>query len=304
MGERMTFDARKGNNAPASGKQNALFAAMTLAVVCGAFFTVLGLPHGDRAPKRAPVPKVERLAALEAPSLPRLPGEQAEAYYLALGKADPKAQAELSARIAKAGRIENDALAELIFDHAGNVLQAHAGELAMADTGYFDDLLDLARDRLRMASHKRSKWCEASRYAELQAIEFSDPAQVKRELAEFQAPVRDFSFEALAILMAAAEGGRDNPVVRGDLTRTDEAALQGMLMSLMTDPDVMPLMMSMQSGADSKQALKGVNVCNLAATAVSAVKTLPQDTKGRLMAEAMRNMEKNGPAAFTTVAGF
>jgi hypothetical protein len=77
-----------------------------------------------------------------------------------------------------------------------------------------------------------------------------------------------------------------------------------MFVSLMADPDVMPLMASLQPGADPKQALKGVNVCNLAATAVSAVKTLPQDTKGRLMAEAMRNMEQNGPAAFTTGLGF
>ena len=301
MGERMTFDARKGKTAPASGQQNALFAVVTFVVVCGAFFAVLSLPRkaAVHMPKPAPV-----VGSLTPAALPRLPGEHAEAYYLALGRIDAKAQTELATRIARTGKADEVALAGLVMDHAGQVLRAHAGELAAADTKHVDRLLDLARDRLRTASQRRSKWCDAVRYADLKEIEFQDPAQLQQELAELQAPMREFAFEALTGLMVAVEDAREHPVERGALTRTDEAAIQGMMISLMADPDIMPLMVSLQSGADTKQALKGVNVCNVAATAISAVKTLPQDTKGRMLAEAMRNMEKNGPSAFTSGVSF
>lgn len=298
----MTFDARKGSSSAGTGNQNMLFAGVTLAVVCGAFFAVLALPTKSNGSARLANAPGAQVAAVNTAAMPRLPGEQAEAYFVALGRVDAEAQAKLSARITKAGRIDDGALAELVMEHAGEVLKAHASELALADTKHVDHLLDLARDRLRSASRKRSKWCEASRYAELQQMEFQSPAQLKRELAEVEAPMREFAFEALTGLMVAVEDARVNPVQRGELTRKDEAALQGMMMSLMTDPDVMPLMISLQSGADAEKALKGVNICELAATAVAAAKTLPQDTKGRILAEAMDNMDKNGMGAFSTVS--
>ncbi len=300
----MTFDARTKSSAPTSGKQNALFAVATLTVVCGAFFTVLLMPHSG---SKAPAPLVSAPAdvqSVKAAPMPRLPGENAEAYYAALGRIDAKAQAALQAKIARKGKADAGELSELIFEHAGDVLKAHAGELAMADTRHLDKLLDLARTDLRTASRKRNKWCDAARYAGLQKIEFQDPAQVKAELAELEAPMREFGFRALTGLMDAIEDARAHPVTRGELTRADEAAMQGMVMSIMADPDMMPVLASLQSGADAEKTLKGVNVCDLGATALTAVKTLPQDTKGRLLAEAMRNMEKNGPTAFRSGVSF
>ena len=105
-------------------------------------------------------------------------------------------------------------------------------------------------------------------------------------------------------LMVAIEDAREHPVTRGEMTRADEAALQGMVMSIMADPDVLPIIVSLQSGEDAKKALKGVNVCNLGATAVTAAKTLPQETKGRLLAEGARQLEENGASAFRTGVGF
>ena len=297
----MTFDARKGNNAPTSGRQNLLFAGVTLTLVCGAFFAVLSLPHKAETPMR---PRAETASVVQTAALPRLPGEAAQAYYVALGRVDVKAQADLRARIARAGGVEARELANLVLEHAGEVLQDHAGELAMADTKHLDRLLELARNKLRAASRKGSKWCRATHYAGLQEIGFRRPDVLRQELAEFEAPMRDFAFEALTGLMGAVEDARQRPVRRGSLTRADEAALQGMVMSIMSDPDFMPVMISVQSGADPEKALKGVNACNLAATAVSAAKTLPQETKGRLLAEAMGEFGKNGPSAFRRGVGF
>lgn len=298
----MTFDARKGSASSGGGNQNLLFAGVTVAVVCGAFFAVLALPQKASGPQRLADAAGTQVAAVNTAPMPRLPGEQAEAYYVALGRVDAQAQARLSDRIARAGGMDDRELSELVMEHAGEVLQAHASELALADTKHVDHLLDLSRERLRAASRKRSKWCEASRYAELQQIEFQKPDQLKREFAELEAPMREYAFDALTILMVAIEDARENPVQRGKMTRKDEAALQGMMMSIMSDPDVMPLMISLQSGADAEKALKGVNICDLAATAVAAAKTLPQDTKGRMLAEAMDNMDKNGMGAFSSVS--
>ena len=236
----MTFDARKANTASASGQQNALFALITLTVVCGAFFAVLNLPQKAAGHD---TPLGDRVSSLTI-DMPNLPGEAAEAYFIALGKVDPEAQMALSGEIMQAGKLDEAAVTGLVMAHAETVLRDHAGELAQADTKHVDDILDMTRNKLRTASRKRSKWCD------------------------------------------------------------DEAALQGMVMSIMADPDVLPLIVSLQSGGDARKALKGVNVCNLGATAVTAAKTLPQETKGRLLAEAAREMKENGASAFRTGVAF
>ena len=296
----MTFDARKANTASASGQQNALFALITLVVVCGAFFAVLSLPHKAAG---TDTPLDQRVSSVTI-DMPDLPGEAAEAYFIALGKVDPDAQMALSGKIAKAGKLDDEAVTTLVMAHAETVLRDHAGDLALADTKHLDNILDMTRDRLRSASRKRSKWCDAGRYADLADIEFKQPADVEQSLAEFKAPLLDYSYDVMTGLMVAIEDARENPVKRGEMTRADEAALQGMMMSIMADPDVLPLMMSLQSDGDAKKALKGVDVCRLGATAVTAAKTLPQETKGRLLAEAARQMEENGASVFRTGVGF
>jgi hypothetical protein len=296
----MTFDARKAQSASASGQQNALFALITLTVVCGAFFAVLSLPHKASGSREPILDKVSSVAT----TMPQMPGEMGEAYFIALGEADAEAQQVLAGKLAKAGKLDEREATLLVMQHAETVLRAHAKELAQADTKYVDHILDTARTRLRAASRKHSKWCDAARYASLSDAEFGNPAEFQEQMTELEAPLREFSFEVMTTLMVAVEDARTHPVQRGELTRADEAALQGMVMSVMADPDVMPLMVSLQSGADARKALKGVNVCDLGATAVTAAKTLPQETKGRLLAEAASQLEKNGASAFTTGVSF
>lgn len=296
----MTFDARKAQKAPASGQQNALFALITLMVVCGAFFAVLSLPHKAAGHDSS---RLTQVSVLET-SMPDLPGEAAESYFFALGRVDPKAQEDLSRKIARAGKRDDEALTQLIMAHAEKVLRDHADELGQADTKHFDTLLDMTRTRLRQAARKRSKWCNAARYADLADMEFRQPADFELAMAEFKAPLKDYSFDVMAGLMIAIEDARVHPVQRGTLTRADEAALQGVVMSLMADPDLLPLMVSLRAGDDAKKTLNGVNVCNLGTTAVTAAKTLPQETKGRLLAEAARQFRDNGTSAFRTGVGF
>ena len=296
----MTFDARKAQSASASGQQNALFALITLIVVCGAFFAVLSLPHKASGSREPILDKVSSVTL----SMPQLPGEMAEAYFIALGEADPEAQQALSGKLSRAGGLDDRAATLLVMEHAETVLRAHAGELAQADAKHVDRILEAARTRLRAASRKHSKWCDAARYADLSEGEFRSPADLQQQMAELEAPLRAFSFELMTALMVAVEDARAHPVPRGGLTHADEAAIQGVVMSVMSDPDVMPLVMSLQSGADARKALKGVNVCDLGVMAVTAAKTLPQETKGRLLAEAASQLEKNGASAFTTGVSF
>jgi hypothetical protein len=65
--------------------------------------------------------------------------------------------------------------------------------------------------------------------------------------------------------------------------------MQGLVMSMVSDPQVMPLIMQAQAGASPESVLAKLNICELGATAMLAIKTLPQDTKGRVWAEAIRN---------------
>ncbi len=294
----MTFDARNARSA--SGQQNVLFALLTLTVVCGAFFAVLSLPH-KAAGHGSPLE--ERVSSL-ANGLPILPGEAAEAYFVALGNVDPDAQVALSGEIMRAGALDADTVTGLIMAHAGTVLRDHAGDLAQVDTKHIDDILDMTRNKLRAASRKRSKWCDVARYADLADIDFQTTDVFGQALTDTKAPLNDYAFDVMTGLMVAIEDARTHPVERGEMTRADKVAVQGMVMSIMADPDVLPLIVSLRSGGDARETLKGVDVCNLGATAVAAAKTLPQETKGRLLAEAARQMKENGIPAFRTAAVF
>ena len=97
---------------------------------------------------------------------------------------------------------------------------------------------------------------------------------------------------ALPLLSFAAEHGPELEKV--DIDVSDKAAMQGVLMSMASDPQVMPLLMAAQTGTDSGELVASLNVCDLGATAVSAIKTLPQPTKGRAFADLVHQMELGG----------
>lgn len=279
----MTFDAR-GSTGSTRGN-NLVFGAITVTVVATAFFGVLHLPKSEPAPiAGAPAASVASVQQVR-PAPARLQGKPASAYLATLGRLDPAARETLDRRLARAGA---DEAVDLAIAHAGEVLKAHAEELASADTRHLDAWLDMTRNSLRQAASDRNEWCAGSRYAALSGLQGASTADIAAELSGLGSALSDYAFITLNHFLLAVEDARVHPVKRGPVTPRDEAALQGVMMSMVSDPQVLPIIMAAQSGGDPDAVLKAVNVCELAATAVTAVKTLPQDTKGRVFADMVR----------------
>ena len=290
----MTFDGREG--AHRARGSNALFAVTTLAVVGGAFFLVLNFP-GKSKPGAAgrDAETMVAAAAMRPASLPAsLTSKTAKAYFATLARVDPGASAGLQKRLAKASRRPQAEQAAIIFDHAAGLLKVHAADLARADTRHVDQILAMTRSRLKAASRAGNPWCQGGRYADLDRSALGDREALNQELKMLEEPLRDYGFELMTHLLVAIEDSRHHPVSRGAITPADKAAMQGVLMSMVSDPQVMPLLMAAQTGTDSGELVASLNVCDLGATAVSAIKTLPQPTKGRAFADLVHQMELGG----------
>tara|TARA_R110002094_G_scaffold142273_4_gene132744 strand:+ start:5898 stop:6797 length:900 start_codon:yes stop_codon:yes gene_type:complete len=290
----MTFDARGGK--PPASKNNALFAIAVVAVVGGAFLVALKFPGASKADSTSTRPQTI-VATAEAPSVPTPAGwtsEAATTYFQTLSRVDPGASASLNKRLAKASRKPQPEQSEVVFEHAADLLKRHAADLARADTRHVDAILVMTRDRLRSASQSGSPWCQGSKFADLDQATLANKAALNRELKMLEEPLRDYGLELVTRLLIAIEDAQAHPVNHGTLTQTDKAAMQGVMMSMVSDPQVMPLLMAAQTGGNPDELVKSLNVCDLGATAVIAIKTLPQDTKGRAFADMVRQMELGG----------
>ena len=290
----MTFDGREG--AHRARGSNALFAVTTLAVVGGAFFLVLNFPGKSKpGTEGRETETMVAAAAMRPANLPDgLTSKTAKAYFAMLARVDPGASAGLQKRLAKASRRPQAEQAAIIFDHAAGLLKVHAADLARADTRHVDQILAMTRSRLKAASRAGNPWCQGGRYADLDRSALGDREALNQELKMLEEPLRDYGFELMTHLLVAIEDSRHHPVSRGAITPADKAAMQGVLMSMASDPQVMPLLMAAQTGTDSGELVASLNVCDLGATAVSAIKTLPQPTKGRAFADLVHQMELGG----------
>lgn len=285
----MTFDARGTNS---SQKGNSLvFGAITTTVVAGAFFAVLCLPQPSgqsivaEQPRETPIVQTVQHAS---PAAISLSGKSARNLLATLTRIDPAAGQNLSAALAGA---EENTYADIIKSHVGLALNAHSEELSLADTRHVDIWLDMTRQTLRQADRTDNPWCSGPRYAGLTNADFSQPDAIRQGFTGLSAQLTEYTFDSATLMLLAIEDARANPVERSGLTPTDEAAMQGVVMSLVSDPQILPLLMASQSGALPEDTLRSVNVCELGVTAVTALKTLPQETKGRVFAEFIKTAD-------------
>ena len=290
----MTFDARGGGPSSGNGAGNLVFGIAAIGIV-GAAFTAAFLIFGSGEPTAdtvaaAPAPKV--IAAAQVPK--PFKNKAANKYLQSLAAVDQTAHAKLQKKMSRmSGRSEAKQF-EAVLEHGFDVLKDNASDLAKADAKHLDRLLNHARSNLKKAARSNSQWCRGSKYAELEKLGPAGAKKLQRELTAIEGPMQDYALEAMTLLMDAIADARANPVKHGKLTPRDEMAVQGVFMSMMSDPQILPLMMGAQSGQSPEQMMAKLNVCDLGATFVSAVKTLPQDTKGRVWAEVVRETELGG----------
>ncbi|MDX1291200.1 MAG: hypothetical protein R3265_00190 [Hyphomonas sp.] len=279
----MTFDARGGQKS--SGSNTIVFGAITLTVVAGAFFAVLSLPQKNPGP--APSQALAQSAVIEAEtSHEGFSGRSARNFLAVLGRVDPAARAALDRKLAKARPNMRTGLA---FEVATDVLARHKDSLAQASTAHVDDWLNMTRRRLKAASRANHRWCDGRRYQAFDGrSSLTSQMAAATDLADLGSELTGYTLDSISLALEAIEDARQHPVRHGPLTHSDEAALQGVAMSMMSDPQVMPLMMASGRGRPPEELLARLDMCELGATAVTALKTLPQGTKGRVFAEMVR----------------
>ena len=299
----MTFDARRTPTQSNSGTLK--FALITITVVIGAFLTVLFVPWPTPKTMHTVTVHSSRVVPANDPFTEGVfrKNKAAQTYFKTLAQIDPDAAADARSMLSSAADTPADQQAELLFDQASELFRTRAQDISNAPTSHFDALLNLTRDRLNTAARQNNKWCRGARYAEMADMEFSNPAEFTRQFDALKPALQDYSFEVMSRLLLAAEDGHKSPIKRSKLSPQDQMALQGVVFSLMSDPEFRPLIEATQPGSDAEAVMRKMNLCRVAATAISAVKTLPQDTKGRLFAELAHSLAEDDPT-FGTVGGF
>ncbi len=283
------YDARGGKSS-LGDSGGMLFGVLTIAVVAIAFFGVLMWPNGD-----APTTKTASVApASDYAILTKLDDSNTKRYVRALARISPDAAETLNedAAAAIARGADEDELAKLVHASFAEDTTAWMKPMAKVDVRYINEFLTYTKDTLRSLSSSRSKWCLASTYEDMgtkSQIEFMNAVL---NGFDYGSPLYNYTIEANAILFEAAAEARDNPQSYGKVTSQDEAALQGLAMKLMMNPEIMRLsQMNAMSASQKKQSLGSINICKLGIIGVDAFASLPNGTKGRLWAEGFRQMD-------------
>lgn len=267
------YDAR-GKTGPFGS--DALFGVLTLCVVAFAFLAVWKGPDlmgGGSAP-------VSAMAAVPAEAAPASAGSPQEQRYLAaLAALSPQIHSDLERRLSADG-LDRAAMRLALQEAGARAFMEHAANLPHVAVDDLDRMLERVIGELEKASRSGSELCKGSMLAKLEGMA---PAKLQRELgrAGLDMDAADaLSLELGADALEMLARARSNPARHGKLTARDETALQGLAMSLMADPQIMQAMMA----SSEREAMAGMDVCALGVSALSAVRDLPDGTKGRAWA--------------------
>lgn len=282
------YDARgpqTGNNS------NLIFGAAIIAVIAIAFFGILMMPSGGKS--NAPVPMAAAsdkgnlavLGALDDPSTVK--------FVSTLQRVAPDAANRLDSEISDAVKrgADQKEVVNLVLQVIQDDMLAVMKHVAKSDVKHFDKMvLHMKTGRQKMQGGG-GKWCKGATYEK-----FADqnPVQVQRMIERefaYGSVGYEWSMDLSTLILEAAEDGRTNPQSYGKLTARDEQALQGLMFKMIGDPQIMKLMtMQGASKAEMAKASRNINFCALGVTALSAVNGLPQETRGRLWAEGLRQV--------------
>lgn len=282
------YDARgpqTGNNS------NLIFGAAIIAVIAIAFFGILMMPSGGKS--TAPVPMAASsdkgnlavLGALDDPSTVK--------FVSTLQRVAPDAANRLDSEISDAVKrgADQKEVVNLVLQVIQDDMPAVMKHVAKSDVKHFDKMVLHMKTGLQKMQGGGGKWCKGATYEK-----FADqnPVQVQRMIEReftYGSVGYEWSMDLSTLILEAAEDGRTNPQSYGKLTARDEQALQGLMFKMIGDPQIMKLMtMQGASKAEMAKASRNINFCALGVTALSAVNGLPQETRGRLWAEGLRQV--------------
>ena len=283
------FDARdKSGTAGSLG-----FGLAVTGLVAGLFFIILQFPSltgsGTVEAGRIDTP-YESTGVIEA----TFSDAATLAYAEKLRQTFPSAARDMESRIERATRRGADEveLGLIVLQAGADDIASSLPRLARADTGHINDFLTLSASELQSLSRSGAPYCMGD-----DLMMFAGLAQQEFYRAVFDrvghgAGLYEFALEANGILLDAIREARADPVLHSPLAAPDIQALQQLGLSLMTNPQLGRLLTTEgQRRSEMDAVLAETNFCDLGVTLIGQVEALPDTTKGRLWAEAMRQLE-------------
>ena len=284
------FDARYS-------KQRAIglgFGLGVTALVAGLFFAALHFPAmtgpGTEAAGDAELPVAESGGTLEAAF-----SDQPTLDYIAkLRRTFPSAAAELETSVRRAVRREagNVELGLIVLQAGTGDITSSIERLARADVSYLDALLDLTESQLASLRRSGAPYCMGN---DLMMFAGLSEQQLYRAIFDrvgHGAGLYEYALGVNGILLDAIHEARSDPDLHRPLDYSDQQALQTLGIALMTKPEIVKLLTTEgKTRSEMDAVLAGTDFCALASGILAQIGTLPEGTKGRLWAEALRQIE-------------
>lgn len=217
-----------------------------------------------------------------------------KAYIEVLRDAFPTKASDLEAEVSsvRAGGRADTQLGLILLHTGAEAIWDNLDRLARADVEHFNALLDHIRHGLEMLSASGAPYCmgdDLFAYASLPKQAFYK--EVFKHL-ERGTPLYDFATRTETLLIEAVSDARQDPVLHSRITAPDQASLQELGLSLMTDLRLSRLLTTEgKRRTQMDAAFSGTDFCDLGIDIITKVDGLPDVTKGRLWATMMRLLE-------------
>lgn len=274
----MTFDARQ--SVPKGGKSDLWFGAGVFVCASVMFSAIMSLPETPTTltdyASTSSVAAVSNAQIVRPASL----STDLKSFLETVEAVDPGASLKLA--------VELNALADtgkerevFAVTEGLRILEGQSNTLRNLPVSEIDTMLEMTRNAFWQAIRDESPACEGAGYAHLLQTKGLTADSLSHETQRLAPAMSGFGLETVAFLLERTAIARALPEPHTEMTNVDRAALEGVLMSIASDEQIVPVLIAQQTGQTTEDALKDLNICELGVTAVTAVKTLPQDTKGR-----------------------
>ena len=291
------YDARGGG----SSSNGTMFGLAVGGVIVAAFAAVFFWPTGNAGSNTNVIANgVQVHAAFES--------EEEQAFAKTLRKVDEASYLRLEKRFQNGG-VAASKRHEIMMEEILTVAMDHIGDLARSDVKYFTAMIDDVNNGLKSASRSGEKLCKGSTYTSLQNMnEVQVGRFLEREILS-KKEIREFALKLNRRMLEAILEARKNPKNYGPMQASDQRAVQNMARKLMFQPEFLGIAMSMNSGRNPEAALAKIDVCELGHVVLRTINQLPEQTKGRIWAQAIAEVEKNGsfdldPSGMSALSGF
>lgn len=220
-----------------------------------------------------------------------------QTYLNTLDATFPASANELQAALINARRrgADDAEINLMILQAATGEIMANLDRLSRADVGYLNEILSLTSERLETLNGSGEPYCQGSDLVRFAGLAEQDLYRTVFEYLETGDPLYEYLLDVNAILLDAIRDARSDPQVYARPGQSDMNALQTLGLSIITDPDITLLLTTEgKSRTEMDEALDSVNFCTLGTRMIGRVQNLPEQTKGRIWYEGLRQLRING----------